>query len=287
MKPQRLSFTTDTCQQHLCIFRNDKAPQQRRLMLLHGAGVGGELTWTFVAHYLTQWSEIYVPDLAGMGQAGFLNNSQPQLQDYAQQLDELCEYLKLSAHDFDYAGYSFGGMLLEHWLRNQNYAGLVFLIEPAMLFSGYCSQVLDKAQNYSKVAQAIFAGTDNHQTYKLFLDSVSPNRADDSKADELTIQRLQDNPQGFAQALAAITQKLEDDCHYYTDWQAPWVGASFVGGLSWPVMHQRHQYLAQHSQSWHYEVVPNADHSLVFTRPRSIARVMNTVAERHYDLSNN
>lgn len=285
MKPQHYSFHTSTCQQHLCVFRNDKAATSRKLMLLHGAGVGGELTWTFLAHYLTQWSEIYVPDLAGMGHASFLQNAQPQLEDYAQQLDELLEHLSLEHDDFDYAGYSFGGMLLEHWLRHKDYSGLVFLLEPAMLFSGNCLQVQEKAQDYAQVATAIFSGKADLASYTLFLDSVSPKRVDDPKADEITIQRLQDNPLGFAQALAAITQKLENDCSYYTNWQAPWIGASFVGGLSWSVMHQRHQRLAKESPAWHYEVVANADHSLVFTRPRSIAKVMNTVAERKFNVS--
>lgn len=276
-------FQTQTCQQHLLLFTSD-APvaTPKRIMLLHGAGVGGELTWTFVANYLTYWDEIYIPDLAGMGKAFFLDNPQPSVADYAQQLDELCEYLNVSISDFDFAGYSFGGMVLEHWLRDKNHQGLVFLLEPAMLFSENCQQILEKSQHYKEVSQSILEYPYDLGAYTNFLNSVSPKRVADKKADALTIKRLQENPQGFSQALAAITSKLKEECDYYINWQSPWHGASFVGGLSWPAMHQRHQQLAQQSQAWHFEVVPNTDHSLVFTRPRSIAKVMNVVAERYY-----
>lgn len=273
-------FTSSSAFQHyLVVTAQANNPKPKRLMLLHGAGVGGELTWTFVAHYLKFWDEIYIPDLAGMGQSYFINTEHPELKDYSQQILELIEHLSLSLQDFDFAGYSFGGMVLEHLLKDKDFNGLVFLLEPAMLFSGECEQVLNKAKNYQQVADKLLLNGYDASAHRLFLDSVSPARQD-ATVDELTIKRLQDNPKGFAQSLQAITQALNDYCQYYTQWFSPWVGASFVGGLSWPAMHERHKQLAQQSDHWHFEVVANADHSLVFTRPRSIAKVMNLIAER-------
>ena len=72
-------------------------------------------------------------------------------------------------------------------------------------------------------------------------------RAD--KAEEVTLSRLQQNPKGFAQALKAINHSLQQDCSFYTSWQSPWPGASFVGGLSWPVMHERHERLMRESKT--------------------------------------
>lgn len=275
MNTQQLAFTTPSVHQHLTIFRHEQAPQ-RKLMLLHGAGVGGQLTWTFLANYLTQWDEIYVPDLAGMGSSYFLANEQPQLADYQQQIDELLAYLKLDYTELDFAGYSFGGMLLESWLRDKPFAGLVFLIEPAMLFSAEPQQLLAKSQQYQQIAQQLALNPLDQNTYLEFLDSVSPNRLTDSKADQLTIQRLQNNPQGMSQALQAITQQLNQQALYYSQWCSPWRGASFVGDLSLPSMHQRHLQLAATSSHWAYHSIAKADHSLVFTRPRSIATLFNS-----------
>ena len=39
----------------------------RRLVLLHGAGLAGDLTWRLVVNYLTEWDEVLIPDLPGMG----------------------------------------------------------------------------------------------------------------------------------------------------------------------------------------------------------------------------
>lgn len=286
MDSQNQQFVTASAQQHVIkINKTQPLPAKpKRLMLLHGAGVGGELTWTFVAHYLTYWDEVYIPDLAGMGKAYFHAHTPASLDSYVQQLDELVQYYQLSVHDFDLAGYSFGGMVLERWLRNRDYQGRVFLLEPAMLFSGDGEQIVTKAQHYQEVADKLSLDGQNLSAYRLFLQSVSPQQ--ESELNEaLTIQRLQENPLGFAQSLHAITQALTQDCDYYTAWRAPWRGASFVGGLSWPVMHQRHKRLVAESAAWHYEVVANANHSLVFTRPRSIAKVMNIVAERSDILS--
>lgn len=274
------SFTTPSCQQHLTVIKKPKNTQNRKLLLLHGAGVAGELTWTFLAHYLNHWSEIYIPDFAGAGQASFTFDRQPTFADYLCQLDELMAAKEFKINDFDIAGYSFGGMVLEQWLRDQPFDGLVFLLEPAMLFSSNCQQILTKSKDYAQVAAALRKDPHNTAAYRKFLDSVSPQRSQADGADDLTIQRLQEQPQGFADALQALTVQLEEQYQYYSQWRAPWRGASFVGELSWPVMHQRHQQLAEQSNDWSYYSVANADHSLVFTRPRSIAQIMNDLASK-------
>jgi hypothetical protein len=73
---------------------------------------------------------------------------------------------------------------------------------------------------------------------------------------------------------------LLDDCATYAGWIAPWPGISFVGGLSHATMLGRHRLLAEQSADWQCHVVDNADHSLVFTKPRTIAKVMNERRQR-------
>lgn len=274
MEKHPLNFRSAHCEQHAVLLKRTTDPASgRRLLLLHGAGVGGEITWTYVANYLTEWDEILIPDLAGMGKSRFLHQQAPRLADYVQQLDELIT--ALDWQHFDVAGYSFGGLLAERWLRGRSFSGLCFLLEPAMLFSSDCLRMQHKAAEYLTVANQIDADHDNLQPYREFLDSVSPHRERHEKSERITIARLQENALGFAQSLRAVSQALLLECDYYSRWISPWPGASFVGGLSYNGMQERHYLLTRQSPAWHCEVIAGADHSLVFTKPRTIARVMN------------
>ena len=42
-----------------------------RLLLLHGGGVDGRITWSGILPYLANWNEILVPDLRGTGKTRF------------------------------------------------------------------------------------------------------------------------------------------------------------------------------------------------------------------------
>lgn len=242
-------------------------------MLLHGAGVPGEVTWTYIANYLSEWDEILIPDFAGMGRSAFFAQTAPRLSDYVAQIHELCEALDWT--EFDIAGYSFGGMVAVRYLQQFGARGLCFLLEPAMLFSADCHKTQQKADDYLTVADRVEHNPQDADAYLDFLESVSPQRVRNEKVDRLTIARLQENSVGFAQALRAVSQVLLDECSTYASWIAPWSGVSFVGGLSHATMLGRHRLLAEQSADWQCHVVANADHSLVFTKPRSIAKVMN------------
>lgn len=280
MQKHPLNFHSAHCHQHALMLSAAPAARSpsRRLLLLHGAGVAGEVTWTYVANYLTEWDEILIPDLAGMGRSAFMQPGQPQLDDYVRQIDELMTALDWQT--FDVAGYSFGGLVAERWLRQRDFRGLCFLLEPAMLFSSSSAQILAKAATYRDIADHLQAAPDDAGAYRTFLDSVSPYRDRNERAEALTLQRLQQNATGFIQALRAVSQALEQDQAHYRQWTAPWPGASFVGELSLPDMHERHQRLARESRSWQYHVVAGADHSLVYTRPRAIAAVFNEVSRQ-------
>jgi len=279
MEKHPLNFRSDHCDQHAVVLTNPAATTERRLVLLHGAGVAGELSWTYVANYLTGWREILIPDLAGMGKSRFLSAPATGVAPYAQQLDELTG--ALDWQEFDVAGYSFGGIVAEHWLRSRRFNGLCFLLEPAMLYAADAYVLLNKAQLYQQVAEQITANPADSVPYVRFLDSVSPARNRQDKTEQLTIARLQANALGFAQALAAVSAALQQQPDHYLNWVSPWAGAGFVGSLSEPAMHERHRQLAAASRNWQFEVVDGADHSLVFTRPRAIAAVMNRcLAER-------
>ena len=49
----RLNFNSLSCHQQALLLQKPSLPENpKRLLLVHGAGIGGELTWAFVAHYL-------------------------------------------------------------------------------------------------------------------------------------------------------------------------------------------------------------------------------------------
>ena len=286
MEKHQINFKTASFHQHGWLYQYrpiSSGDAIRRLVLVHGAGVAGELSWTFVANYLASWDEVLILDLAGMGGAEFLHPpAQPQVHDYSLQLLELVEALDWL--EFDLAGYSFGGMVAVEFLQNHfslvsgnDFSGLLFLLEPAMLFSSQVEHLEQKADEYASIADALLKRPNDLDVYRQFLDSVSPNRKSNPQAEQLTMQRLQDKPQSFSSVLYAVEAYLKQHMSTFVDWRSPWAGVSFFGGLAPEPMKQRHKKLAADSVQWDCLELPGADHSLVFTKPRGIARKMNEV----------
>lgn len=280
MEKHPLNIHTATAQQHALLIQypGQSRNPPRRLLLLHGAGVAGEVTWTYLANYLTEWDEVLIPDFAGMGKSDFHVSGDCSVGRYTRQIEELLQVLDW--HQFDIAGYSFGGMVAARLCDSGVAAGLCYLLEPAMLFSADVSQIRRKAEEYLSVAERVRADINDEQAYFAFLDSVSPARLKNEKTDRLTVNRLKSNAAGFACALTAVAQTLLAERDQFSQLILPWPGMSFVGGLSAESMQHRHQQLAEQCTDWEYILVPDADHSLVFTKPRFIARAMNGRKQR-------
>ncbi|MAS25283.1 MAG: hypothetical protein CMI08_12080 [Oceanospirillaceae bacterium] len=276
MDKHPLNLTTASAIQHALVIQKPRLRtdgELRRLVLLHGAGVAGEVTWMYLVNYLEEWDEILIPDFAGMGKSRFLDNGEPVVNDYARQIQELL--IRINWSRVDIAGYSFGGMVTHALAETGQPVNNVYLLEPAMLFSGDKTELNAKAGTYADISAAILSGNADDNTFLKFLDSVSPARPANSAVDQMTINRLKENRDGFALSLNAVSVEIMQRADYFLSWQAPWSGVSFVGGLTPAYMHERHQQLAETSSDWRYESVAGADHSLVFTKPRTIARAMN------------
>lgn len=293
MEKHQINFATQSFQQHGWLYQypacftseavetnlvgNDGNKQ--RLLLIHGAGVAGELTWTFITNYLDQWQEVLVIDLVGMGGSRFINAPQRvAVGDFSHQIEELLA--ALDWHRFDVAGYSFGGMVAVDYLE-RCLAGVffnaLFLIEPAMLFSQSSQVLRHKGKEYQAIAEAVRQNPNDIAVYRRFLDSVSPNRRANPQVDQMTMTRLSASPDSFAQVLQAVHDHLDEHAERFCDWHSPWPGGSFVGGLSPQSMMLRHQLLSKRSTDWQFHTIAAADHSLVFTKPRAIARKMNEI----------
>jgi len=248
----------------------------RRLLLLHGAGVAGELTWRFVIPYLNHWDEILVPDLPAMGDSVWSSSNPPGFSDYLISCKDLLR--ELGWLSFDLVGYSFGGLLamqLEYHFADDFSVGSMVLIEPASLLSVDRQVLLSRASAYEAVGRDILNARGSDKPLIRFLDLVSPQRL--TKTDSLTLERLRNNAFGLAAGVLAVAESLQQSPDFYVNWRPSVPGVGIVGGLSPYAMHDRHRQIARGSGEWQYESIPKADHSLVYVRPREVARLINSL----------
>ena len=115
---------------------------------------------------------------------------------------------------------------------------------------------------------------DDREMYLQFLDIVSPKRRASAASDRIAVNRLKPNQVGFCQALRAVSGVIASDPEALLNWVSPLPGMSFVGALSSDEMQVRQQQLEQASADWFGQVIAGADHSLVFTHPKQVARLM-------------
>jgi len=254
--------------------------EKKTLLLLHGAGVAGELTWTFIVNYLEHWDEILVPDLLGMGESYFDQDDKLQFS-----IEDICNTLLSLLHhhhclEFDLVGYSLGGLValeLNKELAPDFSIIKMCLIEPA-LFSDQSLQAALLFRNaFTPIAANIKSQPDNPQHFLDFLNLVSPKRKRSEQMDSHAIKRLQQRPHGFANALAAVSdyaQRLDEQKLRLLIEAMP-AGIGIVGGLSDQGLLQAQQKIQQTQADWHIETLANADHSLVYVRPKVVAQLLN------------
>ena len=248
--------------------------EQHVLLLLHGAGVAGDLTWRFVTQHLKGWRHILIPDLPGMGGSAFHSDQPPELESYLVPIKELIASRDVT--ELSVAGYSLGGMLAMH-LSEQLQLSHLFLIEPAALLSPDADELLNRAEQYLDLSDRILADISSENPYRFFLDTVSPCRRKGDQADRLAVERLMKEGPGLAQGVRAAGISLRENAERYCQWNTSISGCSVVGGLTPDSVHERHRVLAEESLRWDCHVAQGADHSLIYTRPRIIANAMNQV----------
>ena len=307
MIKQRQLFNFAEPQVAYTLFRREVPANKaspRRIVLLHGAGVAGELTWTFIVNYLKHWDEILVPDLLGMGESFFEISDQLSFS-----IEDICHSLfgvlrHHQWHAFDLVGYSLGGLVaLELNAQAARELSLqstpdtlihsLCLIEPALFSDQSLQSALSFRQSFVPLSASIKSEPDNDQHFIDFLDLVSPNRKRSAQIDKLAIQRLQLRPLGFAHALAAVSEYADhlDDFKLQQLIASIPKGLGIVGGLSPPGLLLAQQKIQRQLESqnknqgqsqsmtqkkhWHIESLANADHSLVYVRPKVVAGLIN------------
>lgn len=289
------------------IYENDQVAEDKTIVFIHGAGVGGELTWQGFLPHLTKWRRIIMPDLKGMGESFSLSSNKTEeattVDELANDMLYLVDYLQLM--NFDLVGYSLGGavsLLLNQKLTQKAQALLtskagalsktnssfntaapkinrMALLEPAILDRESLDALAELRQRYREAATIIRDTGDVELGIQKFVDSVSPNRRKHPVAEATTQSRLAHRPIGFSYALDAVTDLVE----YYQEQPslrrkllhvAPPV-LLLAGELSNESLHAYHSVLKQNYVDWQNEVIKGTDHSLPFQKPRQIAKLFN------------
>ncbi|TYL47574.1 alpha/beta fold hydrolase [Marinomonas sp. IMCC 4694] len=265
------------------LYENPLAKTDRTCLLLHGAGVAGDITYEPMLPHLTQWRWMLVPDLKGMG-ASFHQHGREAAVSIAELTDEVAALVAhIDWHDFDVIAYSLGGLValnLNHRRCLQGQKSLkMALLEPASLDREDLSLLKDVRQKYRYASGLIRDTGDVELGVASFMDGVSPNRRKHPVAEATTQSRLAHRPFGFAYALDAVTDFVE------TMSAQPLLRESmiasseqvflFSGELSHEALKQHYELLSQQNTAWQHTSLSACDHSLPFQKPRQIANHIN------------
>lgn len=244
-----------------------------RLLLLHGAGVAGDLTWTPVMGALAPCADLLIPDLYGAGDT--VHEQGEQAFTIADQLEHLRALLEqLGWDDFDVVGYSFGGLCAMELARAlpARINNLV-LIEPGLMERSDWQETLERRRLYTRATEPLKKTDDPRAGVTAFLDLVSPHRSRHPRVESRVISRLAHRPLGLAYALEAIAQHAEALDRPELIRSLPRT-LSLVGSKTPGPAHELHQYLASQHAHWHYEVIEGCDHALPYQKPDAVGRAI-------------
>jgi pimeloyl-ACP methyl ester carboxylesterase len=293
-----------TLDQRICyhLYKNLHNTNDKKMIMLHGAGVAGVDTWSNIISLLEHWQYILVPDLRGMGDTYALecfNESlsaqtpkqmdthdlvanatlkskivEPGFGVFDLVTDVALITNQLSWAFFDLAGYSLGGLVA--MLYKQKYPLQVdkqFLLEPGLLDRLSWLETKALRDQYAQTVEYL-RNNNAEQGIIHFLTTISPNSKTTPASQALAVKRLARRSLGFANALDAVNQAIHDiDREKLIAAQGNTL--SMVGSLSVGSMHQYHQQLSDSMVHWVYHNIAGTDHSLPYQKPRQISRIFN------------
>jgi len=265
------------------LYENPAAETDRACLLLHGAGVAGEITYSPMLPYFTQWRWMLVPDLKGMGESFHQHGDEGavSIAELTDEIEALLTHVKWD--DFDLVAYSLGGLVALNLNYQRSLQGKtkvkMALLEPASLDREDLSTLMDVRQKYRHASKLIHDTGDVELGVASFMDGVSPNRRKHPVAEATTQSRLAHRPFGFAYALDAVTDYVEVMANEPALRRAI-INASeqvflFSGELSHEALRQHYELLSLHNDAWQHKTMSACDHSLPFQKPRQIANHIN------------
>ena len=255
------------------LYRFDSAPP-RRLLLLHGGGVAGKITWGGILPQLRHWNEILVPDLRGTGKTRYPDHKEHgfEAEEVVADLTALLDHLAWGK--FDLGGYSYGGMIAM-LLKAARPAAVenTYLLEPALLGKMSGEESVRSRELILHAAKQLRGLENVGEGLELFLDAVAPNRNRGSKNEEIIRERLSHRPAGLACAIECVSdaaKRLDRAALIASQANV----SSFIGGRSHPAVYQRCQEIAAGRNDWACHLIQGTDHALPFQKPEQIAKLM-------------
>lgn len=265
------------------LYENPNAQTDRVCLFLHGAGVAGEITYSPMLPYFTQWRWMLVPDLKGMGDSFHHHGEEDpvSIDELTDEVEALLVHVKWD--DFDLVAYSLGGLvaLSLNYRRSQQGKSKVkmALLEPASFDREDLSSLMEVRLKYRHASTLIRETGDVELGVAQFMDGVSPNRRKHPVAEATTQSRLAHRPFGFAYALDAVTDHVEIMANQ-PSLRDEMIAASdqvflFSGELSHEALKQHYELLNLQNEEWEHKTMSACDHSLPFQKPRQIANHIN------------
>ena len=257
------TLTLPTQEVYYRLYRFDNAPP-RRLLLLHGGGVAGRITWGGILPHLKHWNEILVPDLRGTGKTRYPDHKEHgfEAEEVVADLTALLDHL--AWNKFDLGGYSYGGMIAM-LLKAARPAAVenTYLLEPALLGKMNDEESIRSRELILHAAKRLRELENVGEGLELFLDAVAPNRSRGSKNEEIIRERLSHRPAGLACAIECVSHAAKRlDRTQLIAAQAN--VSSFIGGRSHPAVYQLCQEIAAGRNDWACHLIQGADHALPF-----------------------
>lgn len=248
---------------------------ERRLLLLHGGGVDGQITWEPMLGHLLHWSEILVPDLRGTGKTHFPDHHEHAFEtsEVVADMGALLDSLGWTA--FDLGGYSYGGLIaMQLKAARPGAVGKTYLFEPGLLSGTDEQHLLSRREVLLQAAEKLRIDEELEYGLQIFLDAVSPQRSRNSRNEEIVRARLAHRPKGLAAILEAVTHaaKRLDRAQLIAAQQHV---SSFVGERSSGEIFDFCQQLSRQQADWTCHLIAGADHALPFQKPQAIASLMN------------
>lgn len=271
------------------LYENPDAETDKACLLIHGAGVAGEITYTPMMPYLTQWRWMLVPDLKGMGDSFHTSGEEAavSIEELTDEIEALLAHIKWQ--ECDVVAYSLGGLValsLNYRRKQQAKSALkMALLEPASLDREDLGTLMEVRLKYRHASCLIRETGDVELGVAAFMDGVSPNRRKHPVVEATTQSRLAHRPFGFAYALDAVTDYVEV-MNQEPELRQCLIDASnevflFSGDLSNEALKQHYELLSIKNENWQHKSLSACDHSLPFQKPRQIAKYINQWFSSH------
>jgi len=251
--------------------------KKRCVVLLHGAGVAGELTWLTISRQLKEFDLCIIPDLRGMGKSFSIDEQEREFS-IAQMVGDVAKVLEVeNIQHADVVGYSLGGLITMELKRQfAHKIGNLVLVEPALLEREDLELSKKIRASYTVAAKKMRVPETAVEGVRFFIEAVSPVRNRPQAAQLSMEKRLSARAVGFSYALDSVSKHMNqiDRIELLDEITKNGKIVSLIGAKSRDTMHEFHQNLQNKYKNWKYISVQGCDHSLPYQKPRKIAELI-------------